>query len=158
MDDPFPLVEVAAALLLDARGEKLLLDHNPNWGGFAPPMTKVGTLPGPTPKSAPGPESPLAAAVRAAAEVLGRPILPATLRPLPGDVPPFARSGRDGAWKRYRFHLFVRAVDFPPAPLPGHAAVWLTPAEVATHDPVTPTARHLLAAVPWDVIRAAAGV
>lgn len=145
MADPFPLVDVAVVLIADPRGERMLADYNPGWGSFTLPMTKVGELPPAAPGGA------------AAAEVLGRPVAAAALVRLDVDVPPYQQSGRDGAWKRYRYHLFATRLEIDPHPLPGHAAVWLTPAEWATHEPVAPTARHVLAVASLADVLAAVG-
>ncbi len=155
---PYPLVDVAAVLILDATGKKLLVDYNPRWGGFSLPMTKLGAVPAAVPQGASAPEPADRAAVRAASEVLGRPIAPAD-RPvrLNHDVPPYHQSGNDGEWKRYHYHLFALKAAFTPQPLPGHVAVWLTPDELASHEPVSPTARHVLNAVPIAAVRAAVG-
>lgn len=155
----YPLVDVAVVLILDSTGERLLVDHNPRWSGFSLPMTKLGAVPAAAPGSPTTPEPAEHAAVRAAVDVLGRP-LPPTGRParLSHDVPPWHQSGRDGEWKRYRYHLFALKAAGTPHPRPGHVAVWLTPAELESHEPVSPTVRHVLTAVRMAVIRTAVGM
>ncbi len=149
MPTPFPLVDVAVVLITDAERTKLLVDFNANWAEFSFPMTKLDHLPGDTPEAPPVRETPVQAAVRAAVEVLGAP-LPPTGRPVPLDfhVPPYQRSGSDGVWKRYSYHLFKLTAAAAPQPLPGHVALWLSRAELETHEPVSPTVGLILRAVP----------
>lgn len=154
MADPFPLVDVAVVLVTDARGERLLADYNAHWQCFSLPMTTVGELPGAAPGAAGTPEPPSRAAARAAAEVLGRPLPPGVMTRLNVDIPPYQRSGRDGTWKRYSYEIYaLKAAD--PHPLPGHAAVWLTPGELQEGEPVSPTVRHILTAVSLADVRRA---
>src|SRR4051794_22433235 len=119
----FPLVDVAVVMVISRDGGKLLADYNAQWGAFTLPMAKVDD-----------PASPRAAAVRACAEVLGAPLArgrqPVRLE---FDVPAYQESGRDGDVKRYRYIPFVLRAEVEPRPLPGHAAVWLTPAELESH-------------------------
>jgi hypothetical protein len=148
MPDPFPVADVAVVLITDAKGEKLLVDYNPHWDCFTFPMVKVDD-----------PPEAARAAVRAAAEVLGRPLPPTGLPvPLEFDVPVYQTSGRDGVMKRYRYRPFALRVTAAPQPLPGHIAIWLTPAELETHEPVSPTVRHVLGAVPFVETRRAVGL
>lgn len=158
MADPFPVVDVAVVLITDPRGERLLADYNPSWGSFTLPMTKVRDLPPAAPGAAPVAESTTHAAARAAAEVFGRPIAPAALVRLDVEVPPYHQSGRDGEWKRYRYHLFASRCGAEPQPLPGHTAVWLTPAEFADLEPISPIARHILEVASLAVVRRALGL
>ncbi|QDU18938.1 NUDIX domain-containing protein [Urbifossiella limnaea] len=158
MAEPFPVVDVAVVLIADPRGERLLADFNPDWGSFTLPMSKVAVLPPASPGAAPTAESPARAAARAAAEVFGRPVDAAALVKLHAEVPPYQQSGRDGEWKRYRYHLFASRVGAEPRPLPGHVAVWLTPAEFTDHEPVSETARHVLAVMSLADVRRAVGM
>lgn len=140
-------VEVSVVLIRDANG-RLLLDYNDEWMAFTLPMSKVHDLPPEVEGGPTAPESVLAAAVRAAAEVLGRPLPPGALREIAAEVPPYSRSLRDGKWKRYAFHLFTVTVNGTAHPLPGHVAVWLTPSEVEGLEPISPTVGTILRALP----------
>src|ERR1019366_5628019 len=129
MKDLYPLVEMAIVLITDEEG-RFLVDYKEAWGGFSFPCTKLRELgsamaDGPMTK-----ETPHVAASRAAAEVLGVPIDPSALAPLPQDVPPWHQSGRDGEWKRYTVYLFGLTTRAKPEPMPGHTVVWLTRAEL----------------------------
>lgn len=159
MANPIETTEVAAVLVLDAEGSRVLADFNRHWHCFSVPMSKRHPLV-PTHEDDTTVEEPLeATAVRAVTEVLGRPLLPRqTPKRLPVDVPPYARSGRDGTWKRYQYHVFAVRIDHPPRPLDGHAAVWLTPAEVEAGEPVSPTARDILRAIPFEEVRKVVGL
>jgi len=147
MSQPYPLVEVAVVVITDAQG-RFLADYNEAWGGFTLPMSSLHDVPARVPVDKPTPESPQNAAIRAAAEVLGRPVSPGALVPLNIEVAPWNQSGRDGQWKRYQYRLFQLKIDFAPQPLPGHAAVWLTRAELGTLEPISLTVRVILRALP----------
>lgn len=144
MNEPFPIVELGVALIVDAEG-RFLMDYSEPWGSFTFPMTKLGVVPAVVPDGPSTQESPLTAATRAAVEVLGRPMDPKTLQALACEVPPYNQSGRDGQWKRYTVHLFRLTAKTQPNPLPGHVAVWLTRAELETLEPISPTVRKILA-------------
>lgn len=146
------LVQVAVTLILHRR--RTLLAYNARWGAFSFPMTKIRhRVPGPfgTP---PVPESPSTAALRAAAEVLGRPLPPDQRpTPLPFDLEPYQFSGRDGELKRYTFHphiLRLPGMDVSPyAPI----IAWLTRDELADHEPISPTVRLIVDRLPlsdWE--------
>jgi hypothetical protein len=92
MTDLYPLVEMAVVLITDEEG-RFLVEYKEAWGGFSFPCTKLREL---GPAVAEGPmtkETPHAAASRAVAEVLGVPIDPNTLAPLPHEVPRPRRQG-----------------------------------------------------------------
>ncbi|OWK43752.1 hypothetical protein [Fimbriiglobus ruber] len=156
MSLPYPVIEVAVVLITDPRGERLLADYNPDWGGFTLPMTKrrnPGHADEPWAQEA---ESPLAAATRAAVEVLGRPLPPDRLPvPLPFELPPWEVSLRDGGWKRYTRWPFALVADGTPHPLPGHVALWLTPAEFEKYEPISPTVSQILGAIPFVDVKKA---
>lgn len=147
MNDLYPLVEVAVVLVRDDTG-RCLVDFNDAWGSFTFPMTKVREQPAVQPDGPTGREEPQAAACRAVAEVLGRPLPPGLLQALACEVPPYRQSGRDGEWKRYTFRLFELTAKFDPKPLPGHSAAWLTRAELKRCEPMSPTVRKILDALP----------
>lgn len=149
MSSPFPNVEVAVVVISNAKGDQFLADFNAEWGCFTLPMTKRRVLPPSHEKEQEQRETPLQAAMRAAVEVLGRPLLPHELpTPLLRDIPPFNRSGRDGQWKRYTYLPFEMKTELEPRPLPGHTAVWLSLEEFQTAEPISPTARAVLLAAP----------
>jgi len=90
-------------------------------------------------------EEPLMAALRAAAEVLGHPLPRTSLTPWNVEVEPYHQSGSDGQWKRYTFSLFRLTTAELPKPLTGHTAIWLDPKTIGDIDPISPTARMILA-------------
>jgi hypothetical protein len=142
----FPLVEVAVVLIV--RRGQILTDYNPRWAAFTLPMSKLHDRPAIRAGDASVREEPLDAAIRAAVEVLGRPLPPDGLpRPLRIEVGPYQQSDRDGAWKRYTFHVFALPVTEGVEPMEGHAAAWLTPGKFQTHRPVSPTAVHILSRI-----------
>jgi hypothetical protein len=143
MAEQIKSVQLSAVLITDAEG-RFLLDFNENWGSFAFPMSKQHELPATVPGGTVTVETSLGAALRAAAEILGRPLPPASLKPLPVEMPPYNQSGRDGKWRRYSFHLFGLTIKFAPGPVSGHSAVWLTRAELETAEPISPTVRKIL--------------
>ena len=148
MSDPIESVEMAVTIILNENDE-VLLDYSESWGVFTLPMTKIGLKPGLTPKSDPIPEAPEAAALRAAVEVLGRP-LPTNNRPKPvaADIPPYQQSFRDGVWKRYAVRLFtLRAPVGAPCPVAGHSAVWLPRHGLADLAPISPTVGLIMDAI-----------
>lgn len=139
MPEPFEAIEVAVVLISNGAGQYLAV-YNAGWGAFSLPMTKRRSLPGPNPNDPPVPEAIERTAVRAAAEVLGRPLPPGGQPTrLADEIPPWNQSDRNGKWKRYTYVVF--ALQTPTAMAEG---VWLTPAEFADHEPVSPTARTIL--------------
>jgi hypothetical protein len=147
MSDLYPLVEMSVVLILDEQN-RFLLDYKESWGGFAFPCTKLREL-APSEDGTLAQETPHLAACRAVVEVLGVPIDPSALAPLPHEVPTWQQSVRTGEWKRYRVHLFGLTVrGQTPQPLPGHRIVWLTRAEMKTVEPVSPTVQKILGVVP----------
>ena len=146
MSNSFPQVEVAAVLIV--REDKVLLTYNPLWRAFTLPMTKLGQLPPATPNSPATLETPQHAAIRAATEALGRPLSPASFPVLHlNDPAHYDQSDRDGQWKRYTYHLFILKLSgsaAAPTPVDGVPAVWLSRAEIETHEPISKTARHLV--------------
>ena len=138
MSDFYESVDVV--VLLIAKGGKLLLDYNAAWSAFCLPITKIRELPAKVPNGEGSREMPMDAAVRAAVEVLGAPLsIDRFPKPVETDIPPYQQSGRDGQWKRYKFHLYSMKIAFDPKPLPGHSAVFMKPEEFATHQPLSPT-------------------
>jgi hypothetical protein len=153
MNSPYETVELAVVLI--GHDGRLLLDYNAEWSGFCLPITTIHDLAPLVPEGEGRREQPREAARRAAVEVLGRPLAPAgEPQPLRVEVTPYHQSGRDGRWKRYQFHVFGLRTDVVPQPLPGHIAVWMTPQELRTHGPVSPTVRHVLQATPENTLLA----
>jgi hypothetical protein len=138
----FPLVDVAVALITD--GGRILAVYNPKWGAFTLPMTKRRDWHDPAVPASRHAEDWGDAAARAAAEWLGRTCDPV---PLFDDAGEYQQSDRDGTCKRYQFRVFRQAVEGEPGLVPGAIAEWLTPAEFLTRRPVSPTARHVIAAL-----------
>ena len=143
----FPAVELSAVVVTDRATGRILLDYNERWQAFTLPMSKTHEVPN---EDAPGSdESPLSAAVRAAAEVFGRPMYPGDLTAVARQVH-WAHGGADGLLKRYTFNVFTVTVAETPHPLPGHVAVWRTRPELAEQEPISPTVAVVLAALPTE--------
>lgn len=139
-----PIIDVAAVLIC-CEG-RILTGFNPKWGAFTLPTTKRRSWADDS--IAPGAvreEEWTHAAVRAAAEWLGRTLLevPVSL----GEVPEFQQSDRDGKWKRYRLHAYRLDLECEPAISPLHIVEWLEPEQIMDEKrmPVSPTARHVVA-------------
>jgi hypothetical protein len=147
MTEPYPLVEMVVVQITDAEG-RFLVDYNEPWRSFTFPSTKLHDQASTTPTKREPKETPLEAAARAVAEVLGRPVDPNALTKLPYEVPPWNQSGRDGQWKRYTVHLLGLNAKVDPKPLPGHTAIWLTRQELETLEPISPTVRTILCVMP----------
>ena len=141
--NPFPLVEVSVVVIADETG-RILLDFNESWNSFILPVSKRHLLPSADHHKTDEMEAPLDAAVRAAAEVIGRPIDPMALTVMDVDIPPWNQSLRDNKWKRYTYRVFKMTVTEPPKPVPGHVAVWATQEEIRTYGPISPTVRLIL--------------
>ena len=145
----FPEVRTAAVVI--TRGAEFLTIFNPKWGAFTLPMSKRRSWHDPQVQGASREEEPRAAAIRAAAEALGRPFGPDELpRPIElADLQPFQQSDRDGAWKSYRFDVFgiELAAGEVPAPSGGAAFAWMTLDALRTACPVSPTAIRIVEAV-----------
>jgi len=146
-DFPYPLADVSVVVIRDAEG-RVLLDYNDNWGAFTLPMSKRHVLPPATEHGQPLTETPEVAASRAAAEMVGRPLDPATLTRVDAAIDPYNQSGRDGQWKRYTYTVFVLTLTDEPKPLPGHVAVWVTKSELKVLQPLSPTVARVLSALP----------
>jgi ADP-ribose pyrophosphatase YjhB (NUDIX family) len=99
---PVPALDVAVALL--RFGDKILLVHNPVWGAFSLPMTKRRERADPSIRDSKTSESWSDAAVRAAAEALGRTLVMQPTEVL--DLPDYEMSDRDDVWKRYHYKVF----------------------------------------------------
>jgi len=159
MSHAYQQVEIVVVLVYDESSNRLLADYNHRWEAFTLPMTKGHEIPSAIENGPPTMETPLSAAIRAAVEVLGRPLSPFQLpEPMNIEIPMWEQSGRDGQWKRYHCLPFAMQAYFEPQPLPGHSAIWLTPAEFLTHEPVSPTARRILQAIPVAELRMVLGV
>lgn len=140
-----PLADIAAVIV--SSGGKILTVFNERWGAFTIPMTKVRAWKDPVEKEAPErQEEWMDAAMRAAAEVLGRTVEGNEFEFLM-DVSEFQQSDRDSRWKRYR----MKAYGISPTGrvgVPSNAVTqWLTPEEIMDENrgPISPTARHAIA-------------
>ena len=105
---------IAVAYIVDSQG-RLLLAWNDKWGAFTLPMTKVDL-------EVPA-ETPVQAAVRAAAEVLGIPA-----RVVAGKPVQFARglqkSDRDAEIKDYQYHVVQVEAHPDFASSLDHGVIW----------------------------------
>lgn len=154
--DSITCVEVAPVLILDAHG-RILLTYNVKWAAFSLPMSKRKSLPLDSMDDTATEEPIETTALRAAVEVIGRPLLHKPQRVV-ADVKPYHASARDGTWKRYQYQLFAMRFDGTATPLPGHTAVWLSPEELETHEPISPTVREILRAVPLAEVKKTVGL
>jgi hypothetical protein len=136
----FPTVEVAVALI--AKGEQILAVYNPRWGSFTLPMTKRREWQDPEVPHARRHEDWVDAAARAGAEWLGRTCEPEFVLDDPGG---YQQSDRDGAWRRYHFQVFRVEVEGEPRLVEGAIAEWLTPVQILSRRPISPTARYVIA-------------
>lgn len=142
---PFPEVHVAVALVV--RDGRLLVIWNPSWSCFTLPMTKVRRRFRVDGSPDADSETARVAAIRAAAEAVGRPLepslLPAAAEKL--ELQPYNhRSGRDGQWKRYTREVFAFRVHDVTSPHGGAAHAWLTPDEARTLQPISPTVEEIV--------------
>jgi hypothetical protein len=146
----FPQLE--AAVVLIERAGKILAEYNPKWQCFSLPVSRLRRRLG---AGEPTRETPLDAAVRTAAQALGRP-LSADCFPEPvsldGAETAYLRSNRDQQTKRYTYHLY--ALHSPDGPL-RHAlarhTIWMRPEDFLTHHPVSPTAVHIIRHLPAEL-------
>ncbi len=143
----FPQVEVSVVVL--ERGGLLLAEFNPNWKTFTLPMARLRRL---HQVGGPSHESPMDAAVRAAATALGRPLPPAQYpQPLTVALPPhYQLSGRE-QWKtkRYTYRPFARRVtDSEPRHALGWHTLWLKRGDFLTHQPISPSAMFVIEHLP----------
>ena len=140
-----PSVHLAVSVLI--ADKKLLIDWNPRWGCFTLPMTKIRQWHNAGGHVDPESETPLSAAIRAAAEALRRPLSQSELPTTPEELelqPYSHRSYRDGKWKRYGRTVFVIR---PADPIPAQDLAWVTPDEVETCRPISPTAIEVVRAL-----------
>jgi hypothetical protein len=138
-----PKVEVAVALI--ACGDKILAVHNPKWRAFSVPMTKPRRWEDPAFRLGLRQEDWQAAAVRAAAEALGRTLAEPEF-PLPlHEIQEFRQNDEEGIWKLYHLHLFKLPLAKMPSALGfGVTAEWLTADQLQERAPVSSTVRYLL--------------
>ncbi|WP_339743730.1 hypothetical protein [uncultured Rubinisphaera sp.] len=140
----YPEVNLSVAVIL-CEG-RTLLTWNDNWGAFSLPMTKIRTWPGPSGSVDEDSESAQQAAIRAAAEGLGRPLQSSEIpdQPVELELQPYShRSHRDGQWKRYSREVFVFELEVDLSSFSGNG-VWLTPEEVSSMQPISQTAQEVL--------------
>lgn len=139
-----PLLDVAVALI--EAGERVLVVYNDEWKAFTLPMTKRRDWTDPGMPAAPErQEEWIEAAARAAAEWLGRTLMPQEIAdpPIVNDSE-YAQSDRDGTIKRYHFQIFEVKIDKGERLAPGAVVEWLTLEEIATRRPISPTTRYLI--------------
>ena len=138
-----PNVEVVATLLLQS--DKLLSIFNPRWGAFTFPMSKRRFFMDTIVSETATPEKLNRAAARVAAEVLGRSFQPDEFPTPLLEIKNFEQSDVDGIWKLYTIHVFTLKLSEGVCFAPGLVAEWRTPKELDTREPVTRTARFILA-------------
>ncbi len=136
-------VEVAGTII--ACGEQMLVVNNIKWGAFSFSMTKLRRRQDPALGIGMHLEQPQAAAIRAAAEVLGRTLAEHELPSLLHEVKEYRQSDADGIWKLYNLHIFQMTLPKRPAiPGAGLEIEWLTATELRNRQPVSSTVRYLL--------------
>ena len=141
----FPTVEVAVTIISKRRSKRILAVFNPRWGSFTLPMTKRKYWEDPKAPAANRPEDIVISAVRAGAEVLGTTFDHALLPKLLLREAHFHQSDSEGKWKRYDLHIFGLQVSAKTRFAPCTFVEWLTPADFAAREPVSGTARFVIA-------------
>ena len=138
-----PKVEVMAALIL--QGRNLLAVYNPRWGAFTFPMSKRKQFADDAGSKAVWPEDWKKAAARVAGEVLGRTFLPHEFPQALCEIKDYEQSDAEGVWKLYTIQVFGLKLPEGPLLAPGVVGEWLPVAEFKTREPITRTARFILA-------------
>ncbi len=146
MPKPFHYPEVNLSVAVILCEGRTLLTWNENWGAFSLPMTKIRSWPGPSGSVDENSESAQQAAIRAAAEGLGRPLKGSEIpeQSVELELQPYShRSHRDGQWKRYSREVFVFQIEGDLSSFSGKG-VWLTSSEVSSMQPISQTAQEIL--------------
>jgi ADP-ribose pyrophosphatase YjhB (NUDIX family) len=141
--DALQHVDVSVVLL--EQDGRFLVVWNDKWGSFGLPMTKRRTMVDPDLPDTEQEETWVDAAIRAAAECLGR-----TLTQEPRDIlsiPQFERSQRDARWKRYSYHVFLLKLEGQDLLAGGKVTQWLTMEELGNlrRRPISETVRQIVA-------------
>ncbi len=141
----FPELVVAVTVITQMESNRILAVWNPRWSAFTLPMTKQMRWQDPNAPAGDRVEAINRTAVRAAAEVLGKTLEPTVLRRLMPEERQYGQSDSDGTWKLYRLNIYglslVEDIGLPVRV----AAEWLTPEQFAAREPVSNTARYVLA-------------
>ena len=139
------LLEIDVAVMLIARGDKLLAVYNEPWMSFTLPMTKRRLWQDPDSGPVGRREDWADAAARAAAQWLGRTLAPAPSTPLL-DLPRYEQSDCDGVWTRYHFQVFGMVLKGQERVIPTAISEWLSPAQFLDENrrPLSATARYLI--------------
>ena len=138
-----PNVEAVATVI--AQGSKILAVFNPRWGGFTLPISKRKTFRDSVMDSPAKPEDWPKSAARVAAEVLGRSFGPGELPRLLCEIKDYEQSDADGVWKLYTIQVFGLKVAGDVRLAPGVSVEWLGSEDFQTREPMTRTARFILA-------------
>jgi len=138
-----PNVEVVATLILQER--KLLTVYNPRWGAFSFPMSKRKQFTDEASSKAVHREDWKKTAARVAGEVLGRTFRPDEFPQPLCEIKDYEQSDADGVWKLYTIQVFGLKLPQGAKFAPGVAGEWLPAAELKTREPITRTARFILA-------------
>ena len=145
----FPVIQVAVTIV--ERAGFYLVEYNPKWESFSLPMSRQRRH---LTSGVAVTETPETAAVRAAAKVLGRPLSAAQFPRLVPLRSPYTRlrSGRDAKTKDYRYSVFAMRVSDPAIRHSlGWHTLWMRPADLATHVPVSESVTRLLPHLPEDL-------
>ena len=138
---------VKLAMVAISQGETYLNVYYKKWGGFAPPMSKLRTWDDRIELGEDDEESPEDAAIRVAAEALGRPLRQGEKpeRHPKGTLLTFNVGSRDKRGKNYNIEFFTLAIgpDETPKPLDGLPMAWLTLDEMEKRKPMTSTAQRI---------------
>ncbi len=145
-------MDVSVALITWRK--RVLTVFNPRWGAFTLPMTKRREWVARHARKSRREESWEDAAIRAAAEALGRTFSAKAVTGPVLKLDGYAQSDSDGQVKTYHFQVFHIPLDTEIELLSGAVAEWLLPVELADPDrePISPTARHLVGKLAADGI------
>ena len=141
----FPTPELAVTVISIEDTNKILTIFNPRWGSFTLPMTKRKKWIDPEVPAGNRHEDLVLSATRAAAEALGK--------TLPANSPPqlllkeidYRQSDSEGVWKVYLLNIFGLRVPSGAVLTPDTTVEWLSPHDFAAREPISPTARYVIA-------------
>ena len=146
----WPSVDVSVALITWRK--RILTIFNPRWGAFTLPMTKRRAWVARYARQSRREETWEDAAIRAAAEALGRTFSAKAVTGPVLKLDGFTQSDSSGEVKTYHFQVFHVPLDAEIELLSGAVAEWLLPVEFADLDrePISLTARHLVGKLAAD--------
>lgn len=139
-----PTVEVAANAIF--RPGLVLTVYNPRWGAFTLPMTKRRRWKDPTLRTGVRTERWRDAAIREAADLLGRTLVLSEFPTLLMRTEEYQQSDRSGEWKSYDFRVFRMQLQPNERLRDGVIAEWVCPEDAMEGKvrPVSPTTVYIL--------------